>query len=440
VAPADPEPSTAAIDVEAVAAEIARTTGWALDPEVAVPEPDAKRRPFVLDFEREEIGDGIYHYFFVIDTGPGEFDQIGLHRVVREQAPFRPIRSRTSIFLQHGDIKDFKGMFLPGLNSPRQPDDLGFAVHLAQADLDVWGIDQAWALVPADVTDFGFMADWGLDRAMDDLEIGIAVARTLRLFTGNGWRKMQLLGYSSGAATGMAYLEREAQRPRGLRHVNAFVAADYGLVSNDPGWQAATCGDVAIIEEEIAAGLVQFPNPFVAFGPPALDDPAGDSELIPGFTNLQAALALGVYQAYDDLGYHFLAGTFDQDGVPTGLQYTEVDDWIDFMVYAPPFEANQFILDYSRVVCTPDEVPWGHQLGDVTVPLFWLEAAGGAAPGARYSLEVIGSSDITELVISFYPPEDILLDFAHIDLFIGTDAPALAWDPVRDWVIATGWR
>ena len=109
------------------------------------------------------------------------------------------------------------------------------------------------------------------------------------------------------------------------------------------------------------------------------------------------------------------------------------------MVYAPPYEANQFMLDYSEAICSPEAVPWDDNLGDITVPIFWLEAAGGAAPMIRHTIDVVGS-DVTELIISFHPPEEVLLDFAHIDLFIGFDAPTLAWNPMLDWIEDQGWQ
>jgi len=442
--PAAPDAELANLDqeVDPIALELVQAAGWDLDPEVALPTTSGKCLMHLIDFHRDDLGDGLAHYSFEVRTGPDEFDRIGLHRVVRERRPGRPIRARTSIFLQHGDIKNFVGMFLPGLNSPRQPDDLGFAVDVARADVDVWGIDQAWALVPPEVTEFDFMADWDMMRAMDDLEIGIAVARVVRLFTGNGLRKMQLLGYSSGSATGFAYLEREAQRPRGRRQVNAFIAADFGPLTDDPGLQMAGCMDVEAVTADIAAGNDAFFNPFIFFGPPALADPDGPSDLIEGFTNLQAALAVGVYPGYEieGLDYHFLAGTFDDAFVPTGLQYTNVDNWIDFMVYAPPYEANAFILDYSIATCSPEDSPYYQDLDEVTVPLLWIEPAGGAGPYGRATLDAVGSTDITELLISFYPPEDALLDFAHIDIFIADNAPELVWDPTVDWILEQGWR
>ncbi|MBN2169841.1 MAG: hypothetical protein JW819_00810, partial [Candidatus Krumholzibacteriota bacterium] len=190
-------------DAEALALAVLAQAGWPVDPESGLPEGGGRCTEEVF-FQRTPITDDIVHYFFRIRVGWGEHDVVGLHRVVRERHPFRPIRTPEVAFLLHGDIKDFTGMFLPGVSSPGMPDDFGLAVMLAQSDVDVWGLDQGWTLVPAGVTDFGFMVDWGMDRNVRDLDLGIRVARLARLFSGNGNHKVNLLGYSSGAVTGCA--------------------------------------------------------------------------------------------------------------------------------------------------------------------------------------------------------------------------------------------
>ena len=421
------------IDSQHLAADIVALAGWEFE-EGRQASAKTLSAYAVIGYERDELGDGIVHYEFLIQVGPGEYDVIGLHRVVQEKAHQRPIRTKKNIFLLHGDIKDFTGMFLPGLNSPRQADDVGFAVFLAKAGIDVWGMDQAWTLVPEDTPDLTFMADWGMQRQVDDLGTGLSIARMARLLTGGGYNKLLLLGYSSGSATGVVYLGQESQEPEDCRDVAGFVAGDYGLVSDDPGWIEVNCGDLEFFESEVAAGNYASYSPFPLFGPPALNDPDGPSALIPGLTNLMAGIGIATWPAYDGFNYHFLAGTFDEYGMPTGLQYTQPDNWVDFMVYAPPWEPYRFMYDYSTAICTPEAVPWDDHLGDITVPLLWLGAAGGAAPPTDYLLDVIGSEDITELIVSFEAPADAWLDFAHIDLFIADNAEVEAWVPMLEWI------
>jgi hypothetical protein len=100
------------------------------------------------------------------------------------------------------------------------------AVYLAQRNVDVWGIDQAWTLVPVSETNFDFMKDWGMQRQVEDLSAGIEVARRLRAITGNGYEPMLLMGWSSGATTGFALLNHETRLPAAKRKIRAFIPVD----------------------------------------------------------------------------------------------------------------------------------------------------------------------------------------------------------------------
>jgi hypothetical protein len=173
---------------------------------------------FVLSYNREVVVDDVVHYYFEVRVGYSEYDVVGIHRVVRENRPWKPIRTNKSIFLQHGDAVGFT-IFMFGVDSPSTPDELSAAVYFAQNDVDVWGIDQGWILVPQATADLSFMAGWGMQHQVDNLEVGLMIARFARLFTSNGWRKMHLLGYSSGVFTSFALLNQETQLPPGHRNV-----------------------------------------------------------------------------------------------------------------------------------------------------------------------------------------------------------------------------
>ena len=389
----------------------------------------------VYDFDREVLPGGIAHYSVRIQVGPGPYDVIGLHRVVREQRPGLPMKAKESIFLLHGDIKDFQGMFLAGTTSPTMPDDFGLAHYLASRGMDVWGVDQAWTLVPAGVTDLTFMNDWGMERNVDDLELGIHVARAVRLLTGNGLRQMYLLGYSSGAVTGFGFLDRESQLPPGRRTIKGFISGDFGYKSDHEGLLAAFGAEYEVLRDLLDSGVYSYDSPFPLFGPLAETDPDGPSPLIEGLTNLQAAIGLAAWPFYSEIDYHFLAGVFDSDGVPTGLTYTDVDMWIDFMLSGPPYEAMRFLVEYEGIIVGVEN-EWDDHLSDIEVPILYLYANGGAGPYTLATLDLIGSEDVTTMGIGFLPPEEAAFDFAHVDLFIANDAPGLVFEPIWDWMDA----
>jgi hypothetical protein len=433
-------PPNANLDPVGVAADIARQAGWAIEieepsegmiaPSLPVPGGDK-----ALLMQRQVLVGNIVHYSIRVRVGPGAHDVFGLHRVVREARPYQPIRTSKSVFLQHGDLKDFTGMFLPGAASPRLPDDYGLAVQLAQSDLDVWGIDQAWTLVPNGLGDYSFLLDFGLDRCISDLTTGIEIARVTRWLTGNGYRQMALLGYSSGAALGFAYLNEQTQRPQCLQQTCAFVPVDYGLKGDVESWFQALRQDMVLYESLIESGYNRQDNPFGMFGPPALADPDGPSELIPGLTNRQAAIAVAAFPAYSMATYHFLAGVFDADGMPADLQYTRFDNWVEFMLASPPHETVAFMRDYSMTALPEYDTVWDDHLAAITTPILYLNAIGGGGAFGLHTLDLISSTDVTVRNFGFHPPEEILLDFGHIDLFLAEGAADFVWAPTKDWIV-----
>jgi hypothetical protein len=425
------------IDTQLAAAEILAQAGWEIadgqTPPAGAPE---KIVGIVTGFERREVAPGIAHYFWRVRVGPDPRDAIGLHRVVRERRPGVPVRAPRAMFLQHGDAKDFTGMFLPGTLSATTPDDFGAAAFWARNDVDVWGIDQAWNLVPAETSDFAFMAGWGVDRQSRDLGLGIAIARAARVLTGCGLDRVVLLGYSSGSVTGYAYLNAESQLPPGLRQVAGWIPVDYSPISDDAEWNAIqNCGYIDFYQQMLDNGEYGYFVGFDFLGNLARDDPDGDSPVFPGFTNLQAALYLGAGPIFNYASVHYLAGIWEND-LPVGFQFVTVDQWLDFMIAGAPWEPVRFMLDYSVWGCRETDVPWDDHFAEITVPVLNVAAAGGIGPTTYWCLDQIGSEDITRLDIRLRPETEALYDYGHIDLWIAYNARDLVWEPILDWVVA----
>jgi len=437
-----PEPGEQAqvqeISPEALARELVTQTGWTVAEEHAdaageVALPQCMHGHWIEFIGRETLADEVAHYEWRVRVGQGEYDVIGLHRIVKERRPWRPVRVRENVFMAHGDLKTFIGCFQPGLLSSHYPAEFGIAHHLATEEIDVWGIDHASTFVPAEATDLSFMADWGLQKHGDDIGTALGVARFVRLLTGSSFCKMNLLGYSGGSAQGFSLLNDETQRPSSLRHVGGFIPVDTGMLNDDPVYTQANCDVIAYYEELWAAGEYGEYSALLLFGEPARDDPDGMSPYIPDLTNLQAALAIATGPFYEGYPNHYWAGEFDENGIPTGLQYTDVDLLIDFMCNAPAYMPTFYTSQSMRAHCTGAE-PWTEHLPDITVPLLWVSPAGGFAPWETYTLDVIGSTDITMLEIQLHPVEEQDLDFGHVDLFTADIAPGLVWDPILTWI------
>ena len=446
---AGPDLASAWVDAEVTAGEIMAVSGWEFDPEVAVPDRvtgiDDKCFSHIIDYSREMLTSDVAHYTFLVQVGPGEYDRILVHRVVKEDSPYRPIRTRHAIFLQHGDAVGFV-KFLFGPAAPSAPDDHAAAIYLAQHDVDVWGIDQNWVLVPEETTDFGFMQDWGMDNQIENLNTGLAVARYTRLFTGNGFRKMHLLGYSSGGATGYAYINAEATIPYGHRHVRGFVCADmvYKYAPEDDSHREFLCDDADFLRGRLESGDYGESIIFAPVGELAANDPDGDSPIIPGLTNLQVALIFSA-ATFDlwpfNVWWHYFGGTFDPEtGLPVDLNFTSIDGMTDFMQTACPWEALRFMYDLEVILCDEEDVTWDDNLAMVDTPILYLEPAGGIGSTGRYTLGLLGSADIQIATASLRPPEQIVEDFGHIDMWTAPEAPDLVWAPLLEWITSHNGR
>jgi hypothetical protein len=398
------------------------------------------------NLQRRDLGGGIAEYTFVLRVGNGPYDAIGLHRVVREEAPFRPAHTRQALLMTHGDIWGFDAAFLsdPGHSLP---------TYLAKNGFDVWGIDLRWVRVPATVTDFTFMKDWGIEQDARDVSVALAVARGVRLLTGNGFDRMTLLGWSRGGIIGYAALNAETRVPQILRNVDGFIPVDIYLKTNDEVFRQNACRRYTAEQALLNAGIYQADNRVVQLvGSLAASDPAGASPVFPGLTNYQAALLSGeatfLFFPPDQQpvpAYHFTGGTFAAAPapsglpVPTGLLYSPAATWLKVLLGASPFQAERELADSDAAICgTPAarDVAFDDHLAQITVPVLYIGAGGGFGEYGVYTTTLLGSHDVTTHIVDLKPANDRLSDYGHADLFLGTNAQALVWKPILDWLRA----
>src|SRR5262245_52227804 len=180
---------------------------------------------------------GLAEYSAVIKVGPGEFDQIGIHRVVKEDAPWVAHPSSRAIVLVHGSSSTFRTAWAQGLEEPGLfPLNSGMAPYLAERGFDVWGISERWSFVPFGTTDFNFMKSWNLNSTAEDLRIIAAIARAVRAATGHGTSKLFFAGHSIGADIIYTYANNETQRPAWQRSIRGLIPLDMvtKLTSNTP--------------------------------------------------------------------------------------------------------------------------------------------------------------------------------------------------------------
>jgi hypothetical protein len=390
--------------------------------------------------ERRVLTGNIAEYRFRLRVGLGPYDEIGVHRVVKELRPNAPARSSRAVFLAPGDIWNFRAAFLTGAHP--------LPVFLAENGIDVWGIDYRWTSVPGDLTDYSFMDHWGLEQDARDLGIALAAARFSRAITGNGFDKMFLLGWSRGGQIGYAYLDGETRLPQPLRQVRGFLPVDIYLKTNIPALKSAACQRQQNTEAAIGAG--GFANTsgglIAALGGLAAANPGGSSILngppfnLSGFTNRQAGLLVGeatfTFLAPFEPApfYHFTGGVFDGDGKPAGLLYSNESDLFAFEQASSPVQPNRELADADAATCEATDVPFDDHLADIKVPVLYIGAGGGFGEFGIYTTTLLGSTDVSRLIIDRATDPQRILDYGHADLFLANDAQTLVWQPMLNWM------
>jgi hypothetical protein len=390
--------------------------------------------------ERRALTANVAEYSFRLRVGFGPYDEIGVHRVVKEIRPNVPAHSSKAVFLAPGDIWNFRAAFLTGAHP--------LPVFLAENGIDVWGIDYRWTTVPGNLANYSFMNGWGIEQDARDLGIALAAARFSRAVTGSGFGKLFLLGWSRGGQIGYAYLDGETRLPQPLRQVRGFLPVDIYLKTDVHALKAAACQRQQNTEAGIAAG--GFANTsgalIAALGNLAVADPNGSSILngppfnLPGFTNRQAGLLVGeatfTFLAPFEPApfYHFTGGVFDGSGKPSGLLYSNESDLFAFEQQSSPVQPNRELADADAATCEATNVPFDDHLADIKVPVLYIGAGGGFGQFGVYTTTLLGSTDVSTLIIDRAPDPQRILDYGHADLFLANDAQTQVWQPMLGWI------
>ncbi len=391
--------------------------------------------------KRTALPHGLAHYAFDVRLGPGQYDVVRLHRVVRERRPHRPERTRGAVFMVHGALQGFEDIYLweSAGGDPR----VTAAGYLASEGIDVWGIDLSWTLIPLQSSPaLGFMESWDVEREVDHVLAGMSIARLLRGISGQGFGRIPLLGFSYSVPLVYAAAGRETQQWPLLRDIDALVAVD-GFIKFGPADEAhrvASCNSAAAIATRIAGGMFHQEDAqiFVRFGDLAATAPDDPSPLIPGLTNFQALLAVGVSPRGTPAEFwHFVAGEFDEIGRPVGLRFTNTADWMTIARSLPPYMTLVAPYEINLAACDEADVLFDDHLGAISVPILYIGAAGGLGAGGVFSTTLTGSRDVRHHVVHI-PGSPPLLDYGHADLFLARNAPELVWNPLRDWLIEQG--
>jgi hypothetical protein len=309
----------------------------------------------------------------------------------------------------------------PSVSAAADPD-YAFAIYLAQNGIDVWGMDWGWDFVPGGTTDFGFMAGWGVDKDASHADLAMSIARRIRTLTGQGNGRLHLLGFSYGVHVAYAVANEETQRPPGHRNVKGLIPVDSNFKVSAEGPRLNNCANaVAVQTNFLDQGIFQEQWPFSFIGNLALGDPDGPSPIIPGLTNYEAAVTLGIP--------FFVMGTF---GPPPVLTFTDDRLFVDLIAGTPDFSTRQSAYDMYAAACDDDviaPVGFDDHLAKISLPIFYV---GKNAAHGLYAATLTASTDISQLLVN--PPA--YPNLAHADLFLAPAAEDLVWFPILQWMLA----
>ena len=390
--------------------------------------PNRVKTNSISDFSRTELGAGIAHYQFKVRMGDGEFDIVRIHRVVRESRPYRPIPTKGDVFMVHGAFTGFDGTFFSvGLESSDINAKTSSPFYLASKNIDVWGIDMGWTMVPDESSDFSFMEGWGYEKDADHTLQAMRIARIVRGLTKQGFSALNLLGMSSGNTVAYAAANIETQKNNmRKRHVKGIISIDNAFKAL-PDNVDSGCVFALPIEAEIAGGKFQNDNGgfFKLLADLALGYSDGPSPIFEGFTNIQAFRF--AFYGNDIVGFHFFGGNLE------GSFYSDEMRILRSASNYSTFMPNLLWQEIDAVNCTSMDVSFDDYLNQISVPILYIGARGGSGSEAGYyTSSLTASTDITNQLVSVNA--DIMLDFGHVDMWVGDNADQLVWSNLRDWL------
>jgi pimeloyl-ACP methyl ester carboxylesterase len=423
--------------------------GLALCAALALPVPAdaggaAPARFTVMHSDRTQLDGDIAHYRYDVAMGPGKYDVVRIHRIVREGRPNKPVSTRDAVMLLPGSPNSFEGIFMAPMVTGASELDHSIVMFLAKSDIDVWGMDYGWALVPPDETDFEFMGQWGLAKDVAHVEAALSFVRSIRVGTGQGNGRLHVLGLSYGGQVAYTLVGEETELAPGLRNVKGMIALEIGVKLGNEADREFYCAMAEIDQARLDSNPpTTYANDtglgfqFLAYL--ASVAPEGESPFFAPLTNWQAAFFVGTSTELLTPGqfWHLVGGYLDEYGIPSGLRFTDESLWLGAMGASfPPYYPRQTDVDTDRLLCGAYDTPFDDHLAQITVPILHVGAKGGFGPSAYASTAFTASRDVTTITVQRLSDADEAMDFGHVDTVLATEAETLVWRPILDWIMA----
>ena len=416
----------------------AQNSGGLPGKEHALAKAAYERAERVVLLEAAAQGD-VVHYQFDVPVGPGPYDVIRIHRVVKEVRPGRPAKRMEGILLLPGIPQMFEAIFLQAPLSGHLVGQSSVALYLALNDIDVWGMDYGHSFVPYPSTEFGVFRDWGVERDAADVQTALSIARWLRVTSEQGIDPMHLLGFSYGGLLVYAAAAEDTQRPGNLRNIKGLIPVDGTPIKVPPGSAAQLNGcntakatlasqDAGVYHVDFSAtpirGLAALNYPDALS--PLSGAASGTFPVFPAytFTNFQASQVNSVRGTT-------LGGTYTVTPPAVTLFFAEALRIIRLQSITPAYFPNQINYEGAASRCDSDlfSVGFDDHVGEIEVPIFYIARQ----EANLYSTTVTRSRDVSKLVVN--PTLDPSL-YGHADFFLANNAASEIWQPILDWIRA----
>jgi|GEM_PF-2862175 len=422
--------------------------------------------------ERHIVGD-IYEYTTTLKVGAGDFDKIGIHRVVKTCGG-EPVQTKAGVTMIPGSWQNFRAAYLLSAQTdvPEIDVNCSLAVYLATNDIDVWGIDLRRSFVPQyyshttvpycnhpDADNCSFMKDWNVSTYIDDMRTAVVFAGITRLTTGQEPGKMFMLGAGSGGMLTYAYANDEARpelppEPWGLRGIitmdiaykfDSDTEVIYCTNYSDPNTSTTmNASDAACLRYRILKSMYDngtyYDDTAISMKQIANSsdvDPNGTSPTIPGFTNEEVGelLLSATYlfqprpQPPQITGFHYCTGSFNETGHPAGLNFTNADYMTDLTRSLDAFRSIGCMMEEEAIMCNCSavvDVPYDDNLGNIRLPVMYVGGGTGYGGEGNYTTSLLRSADVTNLIVPGY---------GHIDMLYADCAESTVWAPMCDWIV-----
>ena len=397
-----------------------------------------ERAERVVLLEDAAQGD-VVHYGFDVPVGPGPFDVIRIHRVVREVSPRRAAKKMEGILLLPGRPQFVEPIFMQEAAASVPPDQGSVALYLAAHGVDVWGMDYGHSFIPYPTTDFLFLKGWGIDKDTAHIHIALSVARFLRVNSEQGNGPIHILGFSYGGFLVYAAAAEDSQNPGNLRNIKGIVTVD-GSAFKQPMGSAAqlnACNNAKSQRAALDGGTYHSDSSStLKMGLAALNYPndlsplsgaaSGTFPAFPAytFTNFQAVHVQMIRSK-------FLAGSYTVSPPFATLLFTEGQRIVNLFGASPAYMPYQLTYDLSASQCSSDAFPvvFDDHLEEVDVPILYI-----ARQEANFHTTTLTQSrDVTKVLVN--PTLDPSL-YGHADCFLANNAASVIWQPILDWIQA----